>query len=180
MRQRYAQCRINHMAEAAYAAGPALLGAPRLLSSIFPRIFYSLLAVSVRGPKEPKSPRKREALNAFLYPVSVFQRGHQRAQGPQKTSGPRIKKSRPQRAGPQTVFLFPVSGRDPNSARPHRVHGPQKRNPKIKKPRQAPKFKKQRLQKQGRKQKMLYLLWGRGSKKLGQKIIGFRKFQNLQ
>ena len=156
------------MAEAAYAAGPALLGAPRLLSSIFPRIFYSLLVVSVRGPKEPKSTRKREAPNAFLYPVSVFQRGHQRAQGPQKTSGPRIKNSRPQRTGPQTVFLFPVSGRDPNSAGPQRVHGPQKRNPKIKK-RQAPTFKKQRLQKQGRKQKMLYLLWGRRSKKLGQK-----------
>ena len=121
------------MAEAAYAAGPALLGAPRLLSSIFPRIFYSLLVVSVRGPKEPKSTRKREAPNAFLYPVSVFQRGHQRAQGPQKTSGPRIKKSIPQRAGPQTVFLFPVSGRDPNSAGPQRVHGPQKRNPQIKK-----------------------------------------------
>ena len=121
------------MAEAAYAAGPALLRAPRLLSSIFPRIFYSLLVVSVRGPKEPKSTRKREVPNAFLYPVSVFQRGHQRAQGPQKTSGPRIKKSRPQRAGPQTVFLFPVSGRDPNSAGAQRVHGPQKRNPKIKK-----------------------------------------------
>jgi hypothetical protein len=60
------QCRINHMAEAAYATGPALLGAPRLLSSIFSRIFLFHFSVRdqnsapVRGPKEPKSPRKRE------------------------------------------------------------------------------------------------------------------------
>jgi hypothetical protein len=54
------------MAEAAYATGPALLGAPRLLSSIFPRIFLFHVSVRdpnsapVRGPKELKSPRKRE------------------------------------------------------------------------------------------------------------------------
>ena len=34
------QCRINHMAEAAYATGPALLGAPRLLSSIFSEFLF--------------------------------------------------------------------------------------------------------------------------------------------
>jgi hypothetical protein len=51
------QCRINHMAEAIYATGPALL------SSIF------LFPVSARGPnsapvrglQQPKSPRKLEA-----------------------------------------------------------------------------------------------------------------------
>jgi hypothetical protein len=54
------------MAEAAYATGPALLGAPRLLSSIFSEFFYSMFQCEiqtvrqVRGPKEPKSPRKRE------------------------------------------------------------------------------------------------------------------------
>jgi hypothetical protein len=54
------------MAEAAYATGPALLGAPRLLSSIFSRIFLFHVSVRdpnsalVRGPKELKSPRKRE------------------------------------------------------------------------------------------------------------------------
>jgi hypothetical protein len=58
------------MAEAAYATGPALLGAPRLLSSIFSRIKKIRekieqskrgFPVSARGPKEPKSLRKREA-----------------------------------------------------------------------------------------------------------------------
>jgi hypothetical protein len=51
------------MAEAAYATGPALLGDPRLLSSILFRIFCSIFQCetqTVRGPKEPKSPRKRE------------------------------------------------------------------------------------------------------------------------
>jgi hypothetical protein len=52
------------MAEAAYAAGPALLGAPRPLSSIFPEFFVSYFSAGpmqiVRqcgGPKEPKSPK---------------------------------------------------------------------------------------------------------------------------
>ena len=55
---RESQCRINHMAEAAYATGPALLGAPRLLSSISPRIFCSLFhrgARTVRQCGAPKS-----------------------------------------------------------------------------------------------------------------------------
>ena len=60
------QCRINHMAEAAYvaayAAGPALLGAPRLLSSIFPNFLFPVSArgpnsAPLQGPKEPKSPK---------------------------------------------------------------------------------------------------------------------------
>ena len=76
------QCRINHMAEAAYATGPALLGAPRLLSCIFfLKFLFPVLArgpnsAPVRGPKEPKSPRKLElGPNVFcLFPVLVFQR----------------------------------------------------------------------------------------------------------
>jgi uncharacterized membrane protein len=44
------QCRINHMAEAAYAAGPALLGprAARLLSSMFSEFFVPCF---IAGPK---------------------------------------------------------------------------------------------------------------------------------
>ena len=53
------QCRFNHMAEAAYATGPALFGGPALTLFYFFRIF--LFPVSARGPKEPKSSRKREA-----------------------------------------------------------------------------------------------------------------------
>jgi hypothetical protein len=77
------QCRINHMAEAAYATGPALLGAPRLLSSIISEFFCSLFQ---RGaPKNPSPPEnvrpqnlkskapKSGAQNGFS-PVSVFQR----------------------------------------------------------------------------------------------------------
>jgi hypothetical protein len=50
------------MAEAAYATGPALLGAPRFWgprASLF--YFFSEFFVFCRGPKEPKSPRKLEA-----------------------------------------------------------------------------------------------------------------------
>ena len=55
------------MAEAAYATGPALLGAPRFSLLFF--FLNFLFSVSARGPnsaperdpKEPKSPRKLEA-----------------------------------------------------------------------------------------------------------------------
>jgi hypothetical protein len=79
------------MAEAAYATGPALLGAPRLLSSIF---FLNFLfpvsargpnSAQVRGPKEPKSPRKFEAPKnvpkRVFFPVLVFQRGAPKSPG---------------------------------------------------------------------------------------------------
>jgi hypothetical protein len=72
--QPFLQCRINHMAEAAYATGPALLGAPRfwgprafggpaLLSSIFSWIFCSLFqrgAQTVHQCGAPKSPSRPE------------------------------------------------------------------------------------------------------------------------
>jgi hypothetical protein len=57
-----------------------------------------------------------------------------------------------------------------------------KRNPKLKKPR-GPKVKKGEAPKAGpQTQYFLSLLWARGFKKRsrGQKIVGFRKFQNLQ
>jgi hypothetical protein len=70
--QPFLQCRINHMAEAAYATGPALLGAPRFwgpraslfyffLNFLFPVSARGPNSAPVRGPKEPKSPRKLEA-----------------------------------------------------------------------------------------------------------------------
>ena len=47
------QARINHMAKAAYATGPALLGAPRLLFSGFFKTVFVLQrgAQNVWGPK---------------------------------------------------------------------------------------------------------------------------------
>ena len=42
------QARINHMAEAAYATGPALLGAPRLL---FPGFFKTVFVLQ-RGAQK--------------------------------------------------------------------------------------------------------------------------------
>ena len=91
------------MAEAAYAAGPALFWAPRLLSSIFPPSFLfpvssrSPNSALVRNPKEPKSPRtereapKSGAANGFLCSLfHCFSAGPQRDQGPQQTSGPKI------------------------------------------------------------------------------------------
>ena len=85
------QCRINHMAKAAYATGPALLGAPRLLSSIFSEFFCSLFQHG--APKNPSPPEnvrpqnlkskapKSGAQNGFfpcfsVSAFSVFQRIH--------------------------------------------------------------------------------------------------------
>jgi hypothetical protein len=56
-----ALCRINHTAEAAYPAGPALLGVPRLLPSIhsFPVSALGPNSALVRAPKNP-SPQKTQ------------------------------------------------------------------------------------------------------------------------
>ena len=119
------QCRINHMAEAAYAmgpalwgaprfwgprafGGPALLGAPRLLSSIFSEFFCSMFQCeiqtvrqcgAIKSPSPPENARapkfkKRGPIklgpNVFCSLFQCFSAGPQRAQGPQKTSGPKI------------------------------------------------------------------------------------------
>ena len=103
------QCRINHMAEAAYATGPALLGAPRLLSSIFSPFFCSMFQCetqtvrqcgALKSPSPPENARAPKfkkrgpiKLDPDVFFCSMFQcfsAGPQRAQGPQKTSGPKI------------------------------------------------------------------------------------------
>ena len=124
------------MAEAAYATGPALLGAPRLLSSIF---FLNFLfpvsargpnSAPVRGPKEPKVLRKRYspqnlkieapkcgAPNDFFVPcfsARSKQLGAPKSPRPpkakpqtKKTSRPQSLKSEAPKAGPQTKFFVP-------------------------------------------------------------------------
>jgi hypothetical protein len=103
------QSRFNHMAEAACATGPALFGVPRLLSSIFSEFFCSMFQCetqtvrqcgALKSPSPPENARaptfkKRgpsswTQLIFFLFPVSVFHRGAQKTQGPQKTSGSKI------------------------------------------------------------------------------------------
>jgi hypothetical protein len=88
------------MAEAAYAAGPALLRALRLLSSIFSEYFVPSFSAGPKqcasaGPQRAQVPQnltseppKSGAPNVFF--CSQFQRGAQRAQGPQKTSDLKI------------------------------------------------------------------------------------------
>jgi hypothetical protein len=97
------------MAEAAYATGHALLGPPRLLSSIFSPFFLFHVSVRdsnsapVRALKSPSPPENARApkfkkrgpikLDPDVFFCSMFQcfsAGPQRAQGPQKTSGPKI------------------------------------------------------------------------------------------
>ena len=188
------QCRINHMAEAAYATGPALLGAPRLLSSISPRIFCSLFQ---RGPQTvcqcgaPKSPSPPE--NAR--PQIKFKKRGTRKRGPKRffcslfqcfsggPKGPKVPKNvRPQNLkieapkfktrGPKRFVLFPVSARDPNNAAQREIQ--------TRPPKRSPKIKNARLQKQGRK-KFFCSFFGQGAPKSeAKKIIGVRKFQNSQ
>jgi hypothetical protein len=111
------------MAEAAYAAGPALLGAPRraysllcLMNFLFPVSSQGPNSAPVRGPKEPKSPRKREAQKFKKWGPkeqspkrffrSLFQCGAPKSLSPPENARPKNLKSegpiRPKR------FLFPV------------------------------------------------------------------------
>ena len=102
------------MAEAAYATGPALLGAPRLLSSIFSEFFVPCFRA---GAKQCASA------------------GPQR--DPQKTLGPKIYKSGAPKNGPQT-FFFSVFNSGPEEPKVPRNIGPQ--NLKIEAPKSgAPK-----------------------------------------
>ena len=96
------------MAEAAYATGPALLGAPRLLSSIFSEFFVPCFRA---GAKQCASA------------------GPQR--DPQKTLGPKIYKSGAPKNGPQT-FFFSVFNSGPEEPKVPRNIGPQ--NLKIEAP----------------------------------------------
>ena len=95
------QCRINHMAEAAYATGPALT-----LLYFFSEFFCSMFQCetqtvrqcgALKSPSPPENARapkfkKRGPIklgpNVFCSLFQCFSAGSQRAQGPQKTSGP--------------------------------------------------------------------------------------------
>ena len=140
----YYQCRIriNHMAEAAYAMSPALLGAPRLLSSIFFRIFCSMFQCEIqtvrqcgalKSPSPPENARapkfkKRVPIklcpNVFLFPVSVFQRGAPKSPRSSENIRTQNLKIEVPNSRARNGFLFPVSAQDPNSAGPQRVQGP--------------------------------------------------------
>ena len=90
------------MAEAAYAAGPALLGAPHLLSSIFfPNFLFPVLSrrpisALVRDPKELKPPENARPQKVFFVPCfSVSARGPKEPKVPRKRQAPKFK-NRPQ------------------------------------------------------------------------------------
>ena len=145
--------------------GPRPFGGPALtlfyffLNFLFPVLSRSPISALVRDPKEPiQVPRKTS-----LFPVSVYQRGTPKSPRSPENVRPQNLKIEAAMSGAPNGFLFPVSARDPNSAGPQRVQGPQKRSSK-RKTREAPKFKKR-----GDKQIFLFLLWTRGSEKRGQK-----------
>jgi hypothetical protein len=104
------------MAEAAYATGPALLGAPRLLSSISPRIFCPLFhrgAQIVRQCGAPKSLSSPENARPQNLKSEAPKSGAPNGYSPSPTENARPKNLK--REGPKS-FLFPavsVSARDP-------------------------------------------------------------------
>jgi hypothetical protein len=89
------QCRINHMAEAAYATGPALLGAPRFSLLAFSEFFVPCFSAGPKQcasarpqrtqvPQKTRGPKKSARPKCFLF-VPCFSAGPQGAQGPRKT-----------------------------------------------------------------------------------------------
>ena len=117
------------MAEAAYAAGPALLGASRLLSSIPPpRVFCSLFHRGAQQcasaePQRAQVPRSQKAgpQTVFFVPCFIVSaRGPKEPKVRKKRQAPKFKNRGPKERGPKR-FLFPVSTRDPNSVRTQRV-----------------------------------------------------------
>ena len=145
------------MAEAAYATGPALL------SSIFfvPCFSAGSKQCASAGPQRAQVPQKTRGPKTsapyvlFLFPVLVFQRGAPKSpRSPENVIGPHdLKIEAPKCGGPNDLFVpcFSAGSRQRGA---------------LKSPR-PPKAKPQKR---------------RGSKKRSrvQKIIGFRKFRNLQ
>ena len=76
------------------------MGAPRLLSSIFPRIFCSLFHRGTQIVRQCEAPKSLSSLENVR---------------PQN-----LKSEAPQRAGPQTVFSFSVSAPGPKQPKSHR------------------------------------------------------------
>ena len=125
------------MAEAAYAAGPALLGAPRSLSSILFRIFCFLFqrgahanSAPVRGPQRAQVPQnlksegpKSGAPNVFFCSMfQCFSAGPKQSAsaGPQKAQVYQNLKSEASKIGaPNVSPLFQCF-----SARPKQCGGP--------------------------------------------------------
>jgi hypothetical protein len=109
------QCRINHMAETAYNAGPALtlFYFLRIFCSLFQRGAQTVCQCGApkspspqktRGPKlnlKSEAP-KSGAPNGFF--CSLFQCFSAGAQGPQKTLGPKFKNRGPKWRGPKRLF----------------------------------------------------------------------------
>jgi hypothetical protein len=113
------------MAEAAYATGPALLVAPRFsLCFLFKRgaqtVRQSGAPKSLSPPENGSRPQKIDSKRFIFVPCfSVSARGPKEPKVLRKRyRPPKFKKWRPQSAGLQTIFLFPVLARDPNSAGP--------------------------------------------------------------
>jgi hypothetical protein len=107
------QCRINHMAEAAYATGPALLGAPRFSLLLFCSLFQrGVQTVRQCGAsKSPSPPENSRAQNigpkCFLFVpcFSVSARGPKEPKVPRKRyRPPRFKNRGPKVRGPKRSF----------------------------------------------------------------------------
>jgi hypothetical protein len=137
------------MAEAAYATGPALLGAPRLLSSIFFEFFCSMFQCEIqtvrqcgvlKSPSPPENARpqnlKSEAPSSwaqtfFCSLFQCFSAGPQRAQGPQSESvRPQNLKSEVQIAELKRVFCFLFQRRIQTARGPKESKAPKSETPK--------------------------------------------------
>ena len=140
---------LTILAEAAYATGPALLGAPRLLSSIFSEFFCSLFQ---RGaPKNPSPPEnvrpqnlkseapKSGAPNGFFPCFSVFSVSaysvfqHGAPKSPEYVRPQNLKIEAPQ-TGASNRFFLPcfkqtAQGHKIQTARGHKSPRPPKAKP---------------------------------------------------
>ena len=109
---------------------PRFWGPRASLFYFFPEFFVPCFSAGPKqcaraGPQRAQVPQKTRSLKKstpnvfFLFPVLVFQRGAPKSpRSPENVIGPQNLKIEAQSAGPQTIFLFPVLARDPNSAGP--------------------------------------------------------------
>ena len=114
------QCRINHMAEAAYATGPALLRGPRFsllffLSEFFvpcfsagPKQCTSAMPQRAQVAQKTRGPPKSAPYVFFLFLVLVFQCGAPNSpRSPENVIGPQNLKIEASKRGAPNDFFVP-------------------------------------------------------------------------
>ena len=166
----FRQCRIHHMAEAAYATGPALL-------------FFCFRAGpqrAFRSPPENSRPQKSTPNVFFLFPVLVFQRSAPKSpRSPENVIGPKNLKMEAPKCGAPNDFFVPCFSAGSKQRGALKSPRPPKAKPQTNKKTRGPKVKKGEAPKAGPQTQNLVCSFGQGAPKNDRKARNSYRVQKI-